>query len=70
MNPNGIFHSTADWDVGGSVDYSDTQVITHATIGDGTIMLRDWEDLNLSKLNRDNVQEIASSQEFHMPYLA
>lgn len=62
------FTDTTSWDFMPSVDYSNTQGITHATIGVGTITLRDWEDYDLSNLNRDidNVQEIISSKEFHI----
>jgi len=42
------------------------QAVTYATLGAGTVTMRDWESFDLSQLNRDpdNLQEILSETEF------
>lgn len=47
-----------------SVRYSNTQGLTFATVGEGEIRVRDYEDFDFSALNRDvdNVQRVTSRQ--------
>lgn len=53
-------------DVGGSWAYESTHAITYATVGAGTIRVRDVDDYDFSGLNRDvdHVQVITSHKKF------
>jgi len=61
-NPDYINQS----DIGGSWAYESTHAITYATIGAGTIRVRDVDDYDFSGLNRDvdHVQVITSHKKF------
>jgi len=51
-------------DLSASLRYANTQGLTFATVGEGEIRVRDYEDFDFSALNRDvdNVQRVTSRQ--------